>query len=307
MAFGGGRFWRYSLWIFKKKVQVLTRTHLSHVFAIVLSCLVIVRENQELEKFFTHWPPSPVGLLIVVLVAGTMASAIWEFFGNKLTTSPQEIRFLQGIRSLLLELEKFSYGKDRIEDPSARLKQFLEGFLEIACNTLCGKCGIDGALMVKRGQQNSLRLVKSSKRARYPQELEIPLPSEGDTGPAGWAFDQVRITYLPNKKRHEAFPFELITKGNEEWYEPSEPRPGWVSAPTKQEENFRSVLCIPLAVYEAKGQKRRIGVLNFSTSSHDPFVDRDFMMGECFASILGQAFAVATRDLHAARASGKKS
>lgn len=301
MAIGGGKFWRYGVWVAKKKIQVFVRAHLSHVLALALAIMVIVRERGELLQIGRS--PHHIGgfgLLVFAVTAGTIVAAIWEFFGNKLTTSPQEIRFLQGIRSLLYELEKFGYGKDRIADPQDRLVQFVEGFLEVACNTLCGHRHVDGALMVKDPNKDSLTLISSSKRARYPKDLDIPLPSNQEdgnsTGPAGWSFHRVQIVYVPKKKRHEAWPFRLIAEDGHERYEPSEPLKGWIPARKPDEEDYKSVLCVPLAIYQQKNQKRRFGVLNFTTGARDPFVDRDFMMAECFASILGHAFAMSQEE-----------
>lgn len=301
MAIGGSKFWRFGIWVAKKKLQVFVRSHLSHVLAATLALLVLYREREELLHMFSRQRHvSGLGWLVLLVTAGTMAAALWEFWGNKLTTSPQEVAFLQGIRSLLFELEKFGWGKDRIADPEARLSQFVQGVLEVACQTLCGRRHVDAGLMVKDPSAEALKLSHSSKEANYPRDLLIPLPTDQNeaTGPAGWCFQQLHLVYVPVKRRRESWPFELMRKGRAEWYEPSQPLPGWISAPPEQE-NFKSALCVPVAIYQEKDRKKRRGVINFSASARDPFVDRDFMMAECFASILGYAFEVAQAEIDA--------
>jgi hypothetical protein len=234
--------------------------------------------------------------LIMGLTIATILAALWEISGNKLSTSPQELRFVAAMRLLLFELEKFMWGKDRVQDLDVRLDQFLEAFLRITCNTLCGKKRVHAGLMLELKDSNVVRLFKSTEGSRYPQELAIPIPSPGsvqETGPAGVSYDRLRIVYMPVKRWKLGWPFELIRDEKGERYEPSDASYGWIPAPEPGMEQFRSVLCLPVAVYDDRNTRRAFGVLNFSTSSFDPFVDRDFIMGECFASILAQAFAVA--------------
>jgi hypothetical protein len=300
MAFGGGKFWWYAVWILRKKIQVFVRTYLSHVFALALALLVLVREWDDLSRLATETkPPSGFEWLIVILTLGTIIAACWELWGNKLSTSPQEIRFLSGMRYLLFELEKFAHGEDRNPNAQTRLNRFVEGFLEVSRSTLCGNKLVDAGFMVKLPGEEKLKLVNSSKEANYPTELEIPLPTDGTTtGPAGVAFQKVCLTYMPKKKWMQAWPFRLVAGEDEtEWYEPSEPTTGWIAASDPETEKFRSVLCAPVAVYHKKDQKQRFGVINFSTLARDPFVDRDFMMAECFASVLGHALTAVQNEV----------
>jgi hypothetical protein len=307
MSIGGGRYIRYAVWIWRKKAQVFIRTHLSHVLALVLAITVLLREEKDLGfiAFSGRWPTS-FQWLVLVLTLGTLAAALWEFFGNKLSSSKQEIRFVQGIRSLLFELEKFAHGEDRTAEPDKRLIEFIDGFLEVACSTLCAHCRVDAGLMVKLPGVEKLRLIKSSKSARYPAGLEIPLPSgtDNESGPAGYSFSEAKLGYVPKKSRSETWLFQVTDK-NPGCYDPASPRVGWIKAEKKDLEDFRSVLCVPTAIYRRRGVKRRFGVLNFSTKKRDPFVDRDFMMAECFASILSQAFAITREDKLASDAGGK--
>jgi hypothetical protein len=301
MAFGGGKYLRFFIWVAKKKTQVFIRAYLSHVLALTLAVMVTVREWGEFSKISLsiHQPNiSGFDLFVFAITAATFGAAIWEFFGNKLTTSPQESRFLKGIRAQLFELEKFAYGNDRTVDPTDRLAEFVEGFLDVASNTLCAHRHVDGGLMVESPEKDCVMLVSSSKAARYPKTLSIPIPSNEttSTGPAGWSFQRTQIVYMPSKEKKESWPFDLLAENGSERYEPSEPLKGWIAASEPNLENFRSVLCVPVAIYQEKRQKRKFGVLNFSTSARDPFVDRDFMMAECFGSILAHAFAISQKE-----------
>jgi len=295
MAIGGDKFKSYARWIRKKQFQVFVRKRLSHILAIALAFLVVIREFDTFASFFTApRRPTLFELLVLVLTIGTIVAAVWELVGNKLTTSPQEIRFLQGIRRLLSELERLAYDRSISATAADRLDNFLTGFLEITSKTLCAHKHVDAGFMVKVRNASVLKLVKASKRAMYPLGLEIPLPGgDAETGPAGICFDRTQLVYMPKKKRREAWPFALVEGAAGEKYEPSEPIQCWVKAPTPKLEDFRSVLCVPVAVYTQRDTKNRFGVLNFSTSARDPFLDRDFMMAECFASILSHAVALA--------------
>ena len=136
-----------------------------------------------------------------------------------------------------------------------------------------------------------------SKQAKYPKNLEVPIaPEHGEidvfdsTGPAGVAYSRLRTVYVPVKKR-EAWPFQRKRQGNREYYQPSLPVVCWISAGDDALEDFRSVLCVPITAYRTREHVKRFGVLNLSTKMRDPFVDRDFLMAECFAGVLGHAFA----------------
>lgn len=302
MDIGGGKYLYYFLWFSWKNIQALARTHLSHGFALLLGVLVAFREWPELKAIWVNGRiASWFDVLIIVLTLATIGAAIWEFFGNKLTTSPQEIRFVRSIRLLLYELEKFAHGKDVESNTQERLDHFIQLFLDVTSETLCGKKEVASGLMLEIPNTNDLELIQSSTRAVYPGHLRIPirpLEDTSSTGPAGVAFDQLRIVYMPFKKWKLGWPFRLFQNGRAR-YEPSEPHEGWIEAESKDKENFTSVLCLPVAIYERRGTKQAFGVLNYSTRKLDPFVSRDFIMGECFSSILAQAFAIAKAEADA--------
>lgn len=355
MPIGGNRFFSYAGWILKKKAQVLGRTHLSHVFAILLGALVVYRESDVFGQIYLYFDFSNhvraiaaiilgivvlilvplrfggwelgmllltstcliIGLvlfvffarvefLIITITIITILAAAWELLGNKLTTSPQEIRFVTAMRSLLPSLQKLTYGEDNEQDLEKRLDNFLEGFLEVTSKTLCGKTQVDAGFMREVPKQKMLQLHKSSKVANYPPELFIPVPDLAVTpaeevdsteerkgpGPAGVAYARLRTVYMPFKRLKRAWPFQLVGRR----YEPSEPSEGWIPAELPRYERFCSVLCSPVAVYRKANMKRPFGVLNYSTKARDPFVDRDFAMSECFSSILAQAMEAIRRE-----------
>jgi hypothetical protein len=258
--------------------------------------MALLLGRHEIKEMLQEAHVHPLRGLILVVTLLTLASAAWDFWGDKLTTSMQEVRFLGAMRLLLNQLEKFTFGEDREKDVGKRLDAFMADFLEVTCTTLCGKRRVDGGFMqLKSENDRELTLVASSRSAFYDKGLRVPLPQAGkDTGPAGVAYANLNIVYMPFKLWKLGWPFRLFRNGKER-YEPSNPTFGWIASPPENEQ-FRSVLCMPVAIYADKDKKEPWGVLNYSTLALDPFVDRDFMMGECFASILAQAFAVARQD-----------
>lgn len=267
----------------------------SNVLFAGLWLVAVIHERSQISTMIIESKMSLFRTLILSLTLATIFAALWELKGNKLTTSPQEIRFVSGMLLLLSEFERFAWGKDR-GDLDPRLDEFVESFLKITCSTLCGNKKVHGALMLEVKGSNAVRLVKKTKGSNYPEELIIPTPGKdasGEFGPAGFSYESMRIVYMPVKRWKLGWPFKLMREGSVDRYEPFEATHGWIPAPNPDLENFRSVLCVPVAVYEDSTTRQAFGVLNYSTFAFDPFVDRDFIMAECFASILGQAFAVA--------------
>ena len=295
MLLGSNRFFSYVAWVVWKKLQVFVRAHLLHVLAISLGIWVIIRAFPELKLIdqFQHirWP----GVLGLVLILGTICAVLWELFGNKRPVSKQEVRFVVAMLSLLRELGKFTNGRDREPDINERLDKFVGGFLEITQNALCGTKRVYGGLMIEVPGTRTMRLVKSSKSAYFPKDYVIPLPDSSNTtatDPIGVAYTRLQVVYMPQKSSKLSFPFRLIN-GH---YEAVEPIIGWVPSPSPEMERFKSVLCIPITIYEKKNTKEIFGVLIYGTISLDPFDARDFMMGECFSSVLALAFAAVRRE-----------
>ena len=291
-------FFQYARWTSKKNLQVFIRKDLSHWLALLLALLVVYRETPELAARFgrtLHLPMFSVWYVVFVTLA-TIGVATWESFGNKSKISHQETTFLYGMRTVLEQLQMLVCAQDDPRPPNARLKEFVTGTLNIASETFSVYGKSDTGLMVKRVKDNSLKLDKSSRRAEYPEHLSIRVPAPAEeikdpasTGPAGIAFSSTRTVYVPRKGKH-VWSFRRERYGNKEWYVASMPVVCWVSA-GEEYEKFRSVLCVPVAAFRDRENVEKYGVLNVSTNMRDPFVNRDFMMAECFAAVLGIAFA----------------
>lgn len=314
---GFGTHLRTILWMCWKNFQIVTRSHLSRAFAILLGLLVIVREGGRLARLMEmDRLPTKGDYLIISVTILTFVAALWEIRGRKLSTSPQEVRFVRAMRTLLIELEKFTSDMAKEQVPVDRLDQFIDDFLEATCHALCGETTIDGGLMLPSEDGKTLELIYRSKKARYPEQLLVPIPiqvtpssssdihttsdTEQQTGPAGVAYHETRIVHMPVKDWKLSWPMKLVQKGNER-YRALNPYQGWIDGVPPEMESFRSVLCVPITMHIDPRQSQIFGVLNFSTSSFDPFVSRDYMMAECFGSILAQAISVAQRRKSEAR------
>jgi hypothetical protein len=292
---GGNNFLRLTLWIIRKRIQTMIRMHLSHILALFLGVLVVYRERRELGGMLSaEHKLGAEDWLILGVTGATLLATLWELWGNKMPTSPQEKRFPSGMKMLLFQLEKFAHGIDREPDVSKRLEKFIDQFLTITSETLCGNKKVSAGLMVPLADGKMLTLIKATERSNYPLKLEIPVPDvdgNPETGPAGIAYGQTTIVYVPYKRWKLGLPFRV--RGDR--YEPAGVTEGWITADPKLEQ-FRSVLCLPVAIYKRQGKKYPFAVLNYSTSALDPFMHRDFIMGECFSSILAQAFAIANAE-----------
>lgn len=292
---GGQTAFRSLLWWCWKNFQILVRSHLSHVFALCLGVLVVIREFDVLWPIakFQHFPGREE-MLIVILTLGTIGGALWEFFGNKLSMAPQETRFVATTRKLLIELEKFTYGRGpQNKTPEERLVDFTDGFIAATSEAMCGKKTVHAGLMWNPKGTNILKLSNWSKDSDYPKDLEIPIPDSDEdvTGPAGRAYKKLKVVYMPLRRWQLSWPLDLVQNGKER-YKSKSACEGWVADPNNPQD-LRSVLCLPVALHTGTKERQKFGVLNYSTRSLDPFVDRDFMMGECFSSILAQATAAA--------------
>jgi hypothetical protein len=300
---GGKTAFRSLLWWCWKNFQILARSHLSHFFALFLGVAVVIREWDHLIPIakFEHFP-SRYEVLIVVLTLGTIGGAFWEFFGNKLSMAPQETRFVAAMRTLLIELEKFTYSRgSQTLTPEERLIAFTDGFIAATSEAMCGKKTVHAGFMWHPKDTSVLKLSNWSKDSDYSKDLEIPIPESDEdvTGPAGRAYKKLKVVYMPLRRWQLSWPLDLVQNGKER-YKSKSPCEGWVDAPNSPQD-LRSVLCLPVALHTGTKQRQSFGVLNYSTRSLDPFVDRDFMMGECFSSILAQATAAAQMQKEAAQ------
>jgi hypothetical protein len=289
-------YWGHALWILKKQMQVAMRRHLSAFLALILAILVAFSERVELLAIWKIWPPKASWLLIFVITAGTFIAALWELLGNKRKISHQETLFLYGLKTVLDGFDRLLGADDDERNADERLREFTQGAINAYSLTLSGCFETDAGIMFKQRRGRSIELDVSSTDAMYPDRLVIPLPpgrnqtiSPGDTGPAGISYDRLCLVYVPKKKTKKAFPFLRMEDSKGMRYTVRDPIKCWVHADDPEKEDFRTVLCAPVSGYQTKDKDQKFGVLNFSTKSRDPFVDRDFMMAECFAKILGIA------------------
>jgi hypothetical protein len=290
------------LWTAKKNVQVWIRKELSHWLAIGLAFAVGYREHDEFVQLYydviCHTMPSFFEIFIVLLLLGTIAAALWEIWGNKLSTSPQEKLFVRVIRSLLLEIEAMLFaGALSQEEAAKRFNNFVKGFLALTSSTVCAHKEVDGGLMLKALNRDVITRTHASDPSTLDVGLEVRIPAndfaEKNSGPGGISFRRAKLVYMPSvKKRKEAWPISWDDSSGriEDYKLDGIPTEAWVTASSPQYENFASMLCAPVG--RDQNGNTRYGVLEYTTTARDPFVDRDFMMVECFASILSQAAAI---------------
>jgi hypothetical protein len=321
----------YGCWFAKKYLQSRKRTHLSHVLAASLAGLLILQEwhrllsalfyvvaisvavmSRNYSELFTlslgiNWPTVGETLFVAVTVA-TFWEALWELFGNKLTTSPQETSFQYGMKQMLEGLQRLAFSRDDGIDMQTKLENFIESFLQVTANTFSVKSKAEAGLMMKHPDTETLELRKASKGANYPDELTIPLPDGADvskSGPAGVAFANRHVAYVPKKERKIVWRFHRSETESADTLLPASwvPEKCWVPAESPvgcfrpDLEDFHSILCVPIGIYLNDSEKEPFGVLNVSTKARDPFVRRDFFMAECYAEILSHALALARREI----------
>ena len=113
-----------------------------------------------------------------------------------------------------------------------------------------------------------------------------------EIGPAETAFNLGKLTarndyvvHLPTKKQRLGIIFKDV--GDEDYVDESHFE-GWYSAENEKYEEFRSVLSVPVTKY-INGELETIGVLNFTTKKRDLFIDRDYVMANCFAKFIAHA------------------
>ncbi len=290
-----------SWWKRKKELQIFVRSHLSHVLAFLLVILVLGRELPEIYGLL--FDPGAITLwhvFILVITLGTVGAAVWDFFGNKLGTTPQEIRFVLGIRSLLIRLEKFKRETAGRPFPERfdKFKDFSSLFLTVTSNALCGKKDIAGGLMIYQNERGgNLALHTYTPGSMYQPGLEIPLVKvkKDEKGPAARAFESGLIAYMPKKNRKIGV---LLEAGPGESYSLVNMFRGWYRSQSDEEERFGSVLSVPISIYETEGNKTHYGIVNYTTVKGDSFVHRDYIMAECFASIIAQAIYSMLSDGH---------
>ncbi len=285
---------RLFIWSVWKNIQIFVRSYLSHFIAILLAVLVLIRESPEFIEiihdyttFIWYWH----GFIISVTLA-TILAAIWELRGNKISTTQQERRFVLGVRNLLIELEKFKATvkiSQNNEDRQAELKALTETFIEIASGAICGKKHVDVGVLMYADIDGvaHLSLYGATPGAHYKEGFCMPLQTLADDqkGPAYMSFTTGHIAHMPNKADKFGYVFEEI-KG--EKYRFRDHIEGWFPVDAEYED-YRSVLSVPVSSYVDAKKRDVFGVLSFTTSFRDPFIQRDYIMALSLANLLGQA------------------
>jgi hypothetical protein len=284
------------VWSVWKNIQINIRSHLSHLLAFFLAILVLFRETPEFIKLIENseekfnWYGHP---LILVITFGTIGAALWELRGNKLATTPQERGFVLGVRNLLIELEKFKDAVKNLPDSERqeKLRTFTENFVDIASGVICGKKKVDVAVLIynESEEEGFLNLYASSKDSIFPINFNLHLPlhniKDGERGPAYMAFTSGLIAHMPNKMNKFGFLFKEISG---EDYKFEHYIDGWYSI-DEQYETYRSILSVPISSYINPNERDAYGVLSFTTSCNDPFIQRDYIMALCLSNLLSQA------------------
>lgn len=261
--------------------------------------IVTLREYNDLigSRLAHLLPPGLVLFFVLAGVAGTLGTALLEMSGIKRTTSRQELRFQAAVSDLLIDLSKFAAFSGTATEIDDQLRQFAQSLLDKAAATFSARFQVHTGLMVADHAASVLNLKLWSTGAEYDQGLRIKLPPKGApcsrgtcAGPAGVAFVNEVLVYLPHKNREKprkAWPFQTLRRPNGQptfSYEAMDFHRCWVKARAENQEAFHSVISAPI---------REFGVLNFSTRRNDPFINRDFFMAECFAQLLEHARTIA--------------
>lgn len=325
-----------AFWWAKKRAIIFARMHLSHLFALLLAMLIVVERlnHVTIPKYLTQFvtgeyfsvyqillwvillPEEHPGLwlgFIIFISLLTIVAAIWEFFGNKLAISDQEVLFITGINKVLQTFNRFQCQLGAEKDPKAAgllLQNFLNELLMQASLILCGKHEVDVAFMVYNKEINALVLDKeklyqspfkekgfpkffrrkrTKEKYEFPENLVIPLGKKPDEqiGPAEIAFIKKKyIAHMPKKKNEIGLIYDYLQ--NEE-YVFKEFFQGWYPAKNRKHENFRSILSVPVTSSISEKQTEIFGVLNFTTRKRDLFIHRDYVIATCFATLISQA------------------
>lgn len=283
---------RVRMWTRNKNLRIHLRQKLSLDLALLLSIGIIIRESEMFGLELI--PPRAMPFLILPLAVLTFIAALWELRGNKLSDAPQDINFVRNMVDLLTRLETFVLGEDQSGSTAERAMQFTDEVIAHTCNTLCGGKKINGAMLLVNEPHTELTLVCPRPEGSFQEGLKLQVPN-GDPNiplsPGGVAFREAKITYMPKKKGGEKRECSLLF----DWhgFQWTSHVHGWVRTLLESQENFRSLLCIPVTTYRNLNQSWSSGVLTFTTTRRDPFVPYDFQMGRCFSKVLGQMFAFA--------------
>ena len=293
----------------KKTTIIFIRSHMSHVLAVTLAVFAIIREIIEYFHYNSLFQPWAWFAFIIGLSVFTVFAAIWELFGNKLATSKQEVRFIVGMNKMLKKYNVYERNLEKsfsAEESKQLLQTFLDDLLKSSSEIICGKHTVDVALMLEDQGIKCLVLDRdkfyqnqTSDNRAYPTDLNIPLVEKPADliGPAEIAFKKrVYIAHMPDKYKKIGL---LFTQNEGEVYGYADVFEGWFPANNSSNENFRSVLAVPVMSYRDEDASKMVneilGVLNFTTHKKDLFVDRDYITASCFSILVAQAI-VANRN-----------
>jgi hypothetical protein len=202
--------------------------------------------------------------LVMILSIGTVWAALWEIFGNKLSTSEQEIRFSCGIRLLMERLQSYCFDNSPSAEKDPKVeKQIIVDFLNVTSKTLCGPKKVSAGLMQREKEKENeyLAMKHQSYRANYDDKFTLPLFDDNKKSAAALAMNW-NLVYVPFKRWKEAWVFKH-EKGSTYNF-PEKPELAWLEALNPKKEKFLSVLCVPVGTYGTNKKWEASGVINVS-------------------------------------------
>ncbi len=286
----GSLFSARYLWLLYVPVKLRVRIHVLYSVVIAATVLTAFVFGPTL---YALYKASPFRLLVLTLAVATVAEALWEVFGDKLSSSHRDIWFSVAMREAIRQFDEV-LTREQVMSETELAKwygDFLDWLLKYSSTALCGRTEVQAAFLMRPpDREGVLRLFKTSPDCDYPSGLEVCLPGRGRTpGAAGLAFTMERpgVVYVPYRKKKQAWTFvwqphlsyDMSDHSIEAWTE------------VKGQPWFESSLSVPVYFYDRENRAtgRVAGILAFSSRSPDPFEPPDYLMAECFAHLLSQA------------------
>jgi hypothetical protein len=290
---------RYA-WLLYVPATIAKKTHFFYALITVSTISLAITEGPRLLSLYRA---RPFTILMVALAVAAIFSAVWDFFGDKMSTSHRDIWFSVALREALRQLDALQVRQKTMSDAeiSRWYSDFLEWVLLYSSTALGGRKSVQAAFLVKSlDREDTLRLLKTTSDSVYPRNLEVTLPTPDDRGgAAGLAFSQERpaVVYMPYRKAHNAF----ISFWQSDLLYNMSPYAEVVRTEDKSQPWFESSLSVPVYFYDIRtGAHRIAGVLTFSSPVPDPFEPNDFLMAECFAHLISEALLI-TQAIEASR------
>jgi hypothetical protein len=288
VAVGGWFSGRY-IWFLWVPVKLRPRAHILYSVVFLATLVIVVVFGTQL---LTLYNAGRFRLVILILATFTVAAALWEVLGDKLSSSHRDIWFSVAMREAIRQFHEMLTRKQPMSDSELVdwYGKFLDWVLEYSSSALCGRKRVHACfLIVPPDREDVLRLFKASAESGYPDGLEIPLPKQDRTGgAAGVAFmlPGPGVVYVPYRKKKQAWSHYWVPLSYRMSRYPVE---AWTEVPGQAW--FESSLSVPVYFYdrECRATPRVAGILAFSTEAPDPFEPPDFLMAECFAQLISQA------------------